>query len=204
MRKFILTLIVAFAFHGMQAQVVQLEGPRFGVSFISDGSTAQMLQRKFDMDSAAFAMDPNGSSITTQYGWQWEKRFADNGGDVVGLVEWVVMVAGMEKGMFLPSLTTMVGVRGKSGFEFGTGPNLSLAGLGFVFAVGYNVRSGDLNFPVNLSIVPDKITKGTSDAAFDLFNFDDDFKSFDGEVPDNVLDKGTGHRITLSVGFNFN
>lgn len=106
--------------------------------------------------------------------------------------------------MFLPSLTTMVGVRGKSGFEFGTGPNLSLAGLGFVFAVGYNVRSGDLNFPVNLSIVPDKITKGTSDAAFDLFNFDDDFKSFDGEVPDNVLDKGTGHRITLSVGFNFN
>ena len=114
MKKLILTLVVAFAFQGLQSQVVQLEGPRFGVSFISDGSTAQMLQRKFDMDSAAFAMDPNGSSITTQYGWQWEKRFADNGGDVVGLVEWVVMVAGMEKGMFLPSLTTMVGVRGRA------------------------------------------------------------------------------------------
>ena len=203
-----MVLVLTCALQGLQAQVVQLEGPRFGVSFISDGSTAQMLQRKFDMDSAAFAMDPNGASITTQYGWQWEKRFADNGGDVVGLVEWVVMVAGMEKGMFLPSLTTMVGVRGKSGFEFGTGPNLSLAGLGFVFAVGYNVRAGDLNFPVNLSIVPDKITKGTSDTAFEIFDFDDDFTQTDFEqgedVPDNVLDRGTGHRITLSVGFNFN
>ena len=123
MRKLLMSLMAIFAFQGLQSQVVQLEGPRFGLSFISDGSTAQMLERKFDMDSAAFAMDPNGASLTTQYGWQWEKRFADNGGDVVGLVEWVVMVAGMEKGMFLPSLTTMVGVRGKSGFEFGTGPN---------------------------------------------------------------------------------
>ena len=208
MRKLITIFLAIFAFQGLQSQVVQLEGPRFGLSYISDGSTAQMLERKFDMDSAAFAMDPNGASFTTQYGWQWEKRFADNGGDVVGLVEWVVMVAGMEKGMFLPSLTTMVGVRGKSGFEFGTGPNLSLSGLGFVFAVGYNVRSGDLNFPVNLSIVPDKITKGTSDTAFEIFDFNRDFTQTDyeqgEEVPDNVMDRGTGHRITLSVGFNFN
>lgn len=211
MKKIVFALFALFTVLGidsLEAQVVQLEGPRFGVSYVSDGSTAQMLQRKFDMDSAAFAMDPNGASITTQYGWQWEKRFADNGGDVVGLVEWVALVAGMEKGMFLPSLTTMVGVRGKSGFEFGTGPNLSLSGLSFVFAVGYNVRSGDLNFPINLSIVPDKITQGTSDVAFDIFNFNKDFTNIDVDqnesAPDNVLDRGTGHRITLSVGFNFN
>ncbi len=95
----------------------------------------------------------------------------------------------------------MVGVRGKSGFEFGTGPNLSLSGLSFVFAIGYNVRSGDLNFPVNLSIVPDKVTTRTSDLAFDIFNFHEDFK---GEDPPNVIERGTGHRVTLSVGFNFN
>lgn len=153
------------------------------------------------MDSTEFSTNADGSTITTQYGWQWEKRFADNGGDVVGLVEWVALVAGMEKGMFLPSLTTMVGVRGKSGFEFGTGPNLSLSGLSFVFAIGYNVRSGDLNFPVNLSIVPDKVTTRTSDLAFDIFNFHEDFK---GEDPPNVIERGTGHRVTLSVGFNFN
>ncbi len=41
------------------------------------------------MDSTEFSTNADGSTITTQYGWQWEKRFADNGGDVVGLVEWV-------------------------------------------------------------------------------------------------------------------
>lgn len=69
MSKLITFCLAIFTFQGLQAQVVQLEGPRFGVSYISDGSTAQMLERKFDMDSAAFAMDPNGASFTTQYGW---------------------------------------------------------------------------------------------------------------------------------------
>ncbi len=201
MKKVVCVLLAVLGLQGIHAQVVQLEGPRFGVSYISHGSTSQILQRKFSMDSIEFPLNAGGSTITTQYGWQWEKRFADNGGDVVGLVEWVALVAGMEKGLFLPSLTTMVGVRGKSGFEFGTGPNLSLSGLSFVFAIGYNVRSGDLNFPVNLSIVPDKVTTRTSDLAFDIFNFHEDFK---GEDPPNVIERGTGHRVTLSVGFNFN
>ena len=40
-------------------------------------------------------------NLTTLYGWQWESRFAD-AGNVTGIVEWVALVAGMEKGKFLP------------------------------------------------------------------------------------------------------
>ena len=50
------------------------------------------------MDSIEFPLNAGGSTITTQYGWQWEKRFADNGGDVVGLVEWVALGSGNGEG----------------------------------------------------------------------------------------------------------
>jgi len=207
MKKLIVLGMLVVGAVQMNAQVVQLEGPRFGVSYISEGSTSQILQRMYGNDSTTFAAaNGGGATMTTQYGWQWEKRFADNGGDIVGLVEWVVLVAGMEKGLFLPSLTTLVGVRSSSGFEFGTGPNLSLSGLGFVFAVGYNLRTGDLNFPINISFVPDKTTKGSSDLARDLFKFHEDFNDdlmTGAPAPNNILNN-TGYRMTLSVGFNFN
>ena len=130
---------------------------------------------------------------TTQYGWQWETRFADSGGPIVGLVEWVAFVAGMEKGMFLPSFSSLVGVRGEGGFEFATGPNLSASGLGFVFAAGYNIKKGDLNMPINISIVPDKLGAKDS-AAGDILDTNDYF--------DAIKLNNTGMRVTISVGFN--
>ena len=93
-----------------------MSGPRFGVSYIGEGSTAQVLNRVQQMDSTEFAAFNMPNTLTTQYGWQWETRFADTGGPVVGLVEWVAFVAGMEKGLFLPSFSSLVGVRGQSGF----------------------------------------------------------------------------------------
>ena len=46
-----------------------------------------------------------GPAFTTQYGWQWESRFADGGGEIVtGIVEWIVLVGrNGDKVMFLPS-----------------------------------------------------------------------------------------------------
>ena len=60
----------------------------------------------------------------------------------------------MEQGMFLPSVSSLVGVRAGSGFEFAVGPNLSVAGIGMVFSIGQNFTSGNLNLPVNLAFVP--------------------------------------------------
>lgn len=175
--------------------VQKLTGPRFGVTFIGEGSSSQILNRIHQMDSLAYSQYGGPTtSITTQYGWQWETRFADSGGPVVGLVEWVALVAGMEKGLFLPSFSSLIGIRSENGFEFATGPNLSGSGLGFVFALGYNYKKGDLNLPINLAFVPNKITTNTNSPLSDIINSDDYFNS--------IKNDNTGFRITLSVGFN--
>ena len=138
------------------SQVNQMSGPRFGFTYMSEGSGAQFLNRAHEMDSIQYNAEFGGGlpfTYTTQYGWQWETRFADTGGPVVGLVEWVALIGGMEKGLFLPSFSSLVGVRSQKGIEFATGPNLSASGLGFVFALGYNYTKGDLNLPINLSLI---------------------------------------------------
>ena len=174
--------------------VANLSGPRFGITMVGDGSTSQFLNRVHEMDSLQYSEFGNlPFTWTTQYGWQFETRFADTGGPVVGLVEWVVLVAGMEKGLILPSLSSLVGVRGESGFEFATGPNLSPTGLSFVFAAGFNYTKGDLNMPINIAFVPDKM--GPKESGLDgIVDVSDYFNV--------VRMRETGYRLTISVGFN--
>ena len=209
MKKIFYTAILAFLglFMGSEAEaqtltsnyeavnnVATLSGPRFGITFVGDGSTSQVLNRVHEMDSLTYS-EYGGlpTTWTTQYGWQFESRFADTGGPVVGLVEWVVLIAGMEKGLILPSVSSLVGIRGENGFEFATGPNLSPTGLSFVFAAGFNYTKGDLNLPINIAFVPDKMGPKDSGLA-DLINSNDYF--------DNIKMRETGYRLTVSVGFN--
>jgi hypothetical protein len=174
--------------------VNQMSGPRFGFTYISDGSTAQYLNRVHEMDSLEFAeAGALPFTWTTQYGWQWESRFADTGGPVVGLVEWIALIGGMEKGMFLPSFSSLVGVRSQGGFEFATGPSLSASGLSFIFAMGYNYTKGDLNLPINIALVPDKQGPRNSNMA-DIMGASEYFEQ--------VRLRNTGYRLTISVGFN--
>jgi hypothetical protein len=56
--------------------------------------------------------------------------------------------------MFLPSVSSLVGVRTASGIEFAVGPNLSLGGIAMVIGAGYNFKFGKLNLPVNIAYVP--------------------------------------------------
>lgn len=174
--------------------VNQMSGPRFGFTYISDGSTAQYLNRVHELSAEEYAEAGElPFTWTTQYGWQWESRFADTGGPVVGLVEWVALIGGMEKGMFLPSFSSLVGIRSKGGMEFATGPSVSATGLGFIFAMGYNYQKGDLNLPINIALVPDK--QGSEISNFSqIMGASDDFQDF--------RLRNTGYRVTLSVGFN--
>ena len=81
--------------------------------------------------------------------------------EIVGIVEWIVLVAGMEKEMFLPSASSIIGARTDNGMEFGVGPNLSLSGIGMVYGLGYKMKSGNLNLPVNISVIPGSNMEGT-------------------------------------------
>ena len=160
MKKILLTLVLGLGLLTTNAQQIdKLAGPRVGVTYLTPGFMSEELE----------------TSVITQYGWQWESRFADNG-NVAGLVEWVVVVGGMEQQMFLPSISSLVGVRTGEGMEYAVGPNLSATGINMVFTIGKNFKSGDLNFPVNLAFVPNGNVWGE--------------------------DEDSGARISIMVGFN--
>ena len=189
MKKIILTIASILMIISVNAQIQQLAGPRIGLTLITQGSTADFLHKGFDyVDEGDNKLGETGSAFTTQYGWQWESRFADGGGDVVGIVEWVALVCGMEQGKFLPSVSSVIGARTSNGLEFGVGPNLSLSGIGMLFAVGHNFKSGNLNIPVNLVVMPGKNVDGSW------------YNEIDGSY--NEYTYNTGARISIMVGFN--
>jgi hypothetical protein len=121
---------------------IRLNGPRIGFTYVGPGKVAETLEEK------------NVSPYITQFGWQFENRFftLDNG--TSGLIEYVLLVGGLDQNMFLPSATVLIGLRTRSGFEFGAGPNISVAGAGFAFAAGYTLKSENIFFPINLAVVP--------------------------------------------------
>ena len=181
MKKIVFTISLGLVLLTASAQIQKLAGPRIGVTLITAGLTADFIHEGFDFDERDGKYGSTGSAFTTQYGWQWESRFADGGGDVVGIVEWIALVGGMEQGLFLPSISSVIGARTSTGLEFGVGPNISLSGVGMLFAVGHNFKSGSLNIPINLVFMPGK---------------DIDSDKFGGYT------YNSGTRISLMVGFN--
>ncbi len=121
---------------------VKLMGPRLGFTYITPGETAD--------DIAKWDINP----FITQFGWQFETRFFTLESGVSGLVEGVILLGAVEQSKLLPSGTLLFGIRGADGFEFGFGPNLSLSGIAFALALGVNLRSENINFPINIAIVP--------------------------------------------------
>ena len=192
MKRILLTLALGLGLLTANAQIEKLAGPRLGFTFISAGPIADVLNEGFDNDIEMNGS--TGSAMTTLYGWQWESRFADGGGQIVGIVEWIVLVGGMEKGLFLPSASSIIGARMDNGLEFGVGPNLSLSGIGMVFGVGYNFKSGNLNLPVNISIIPGR---GMTD---EIHHYDPNGDNhWEEEYKFN-----TGTRVAITLGFNMN
>ncbi len=188
--RILTTLTLLFFSIVSYSQIEKLNGPRFGITFITPGSSADYLN-----EGLSFNEDENGgfgntgAAFTTQYGWQWETRFADGDDNIVGIIEWVALIAGLEKGLFLPSVTSLIGVRTKKGYEFALGPNISLSGVGMAFGLGYNIKSGNLNIPINLAFVPG-------------INKDGNYEENNGNFID--YNYSTGNRISLLIGFNMN
>ena len=202
MKRIIYTLSILLGFAlSANAQIESLAGPRFGIVYISESPGASFLNGDISIfdDLPEDYNDIAKGAFTSLYGWQWESRFAD-GGEITGIVEWIALVGGMEKGKFLPSVSSMVGARTASGLEFAVGPNLSLTGIAMVFGVGYNFKSGNLNIPVNIAFVPgrSKTYEGSvrNPGADDILNTSDDFDQ------EYVVDYHTGNRFSITLGFN--
>jgi hypothetical protein len=94
--------------------------------------------------------------MISQFGWQMERAFYRGDSGVAAVSEWVVLLGGMEQDMVIPSVSWLVGMRSASGAEFGIGPNVTPAGVGLALAAGVTFRTGFLNVPVNVAVVPSR------------------------------------------------
>ena len=126
---------------------VSHSGPRFGVTYLSDGIVDKLQDEGIDV-----------SPVITQFGWQFEKQFNTSGRGPLLVTEWVLLAGGAEQGLFLPSLSWLTGLRTRRGLEFGVGPNVSAAGVALVATAGRTFRAGDVNIPVNLAVVPSRVS----------------------------------------------
>jgi hypothetical protein len=124
---------------------IHLDGPRIGITYLSNGVLSKAGER-----------DVHIGSVISQFGWQFESRLFRLPNGVSGLVEFVPLVGGLDQGYFLPSVSGLLGVRGRKGLEFGVGPNVTLMGAGLVVAMGTSIQSNGINFPINLALAPSK------------------------------------------------
>jgi hypothetical protein len=127
------------------ARTVSLSGPRVGATVLSQGIVDRLNEEQIEV-----------GSIVTQFGWQWEKQFFSTNSGLTAVTEWVGLLGGLEQSVAIPSLTWMVGLRTRSGAEFGVGPNITPAGAALAVAAGVTIRAGVLNVPVNVAYVPSK------------------------------------------------
>lgn len=127
------------------SHMASLAGPRFGVTFLSEGIVQKLAERNIDV-----------SSQISQFGWQFERQFFARGSNLTLVTEWIALLGGLDQSVALPSLSWLVGVRMRDGAEFGIGPNITPAGTALVLATGITFRTEGLNIPVNVAIVPSK------------------------------------------------
>jgi hypothetical protein len=125
--------------------VANLSGPRFGITTLSDEIVTNLRDRYLDVQP-----------VITQFGWQFEKQFYSTTGGAAMLNEWVVLLGGLDQGVALPSVSWLVGLRTEGGTEFGIGPNVTPVGWSLAFAAGTTLRTGFLNVPVNIAVVPSR------------------------------------------------
>ena len=126
-------------------RTVDYSGPRFGFTYLPEAVVDSLKNHDIDVGSAI-----------SQFGWQLEHEIHVSPEGPMVLNEWVFLAGGLEKGVFLPSVTWLVGARGRTGNEIGFGPNVSIAGVGLALAAGVNVNSGGLHFPMNVAAASSK------------------------------------------------
>ena len=124
-------------------KTVNLSGPRFGLTALSPGVVDELHKREIDV-----------TSNISQFGWQFERQFYTRESGVAAVNEWVFLLGGLDQGVVLPSLSWMVGLRTREGAEFGIGPNITPVGVALVVAGGVTFRTGNLNVPMNVAVVP--------------------------------------------------
>lgn len=132
----------------MQARTLprqHLSGPRFGFT-------------AFTGDVAAARQSIDKQPIMSQFGWQFETQIVSTNSGNQALMEWVVLVGGVEQDELNLSLSWLAGYRLPTGLEFGVGPNVSVRKEGgppttsMIVAAGATLPFGEMYVPANLAV----------------------------------------------------
>ena len=122
-----------------------LSGPRFGFT-------------TFTGDVARLRNSVGKEAIMSQFGWQFETQIVSGQSGNQALMEWVVLVGGVEQDELNLSLSWLAGYRLPNGVELGVGPNVSVRKEGgdpttsMVIAGGVTLPFGELYVPLNLAV----------------------------------------------------
>lgn len=122
-----------------------LSGPRFGFT-------------TFTGEVARLRNAAGKESIMSQFGWQFETQIVSTQSGNQALMEWVVLVGGVEQDELNLSLSWLAGYRLPNGIEFGVGPNVSVRREGgdpttsMVIAGGATMPFGELYVPINFAV----------------------------------------------------
>lgn len=120
-----------------------LSGPRLGLTFVGIAEHLKPYVEHLDIPR-----------VVSQFGWHFEHQISPTGGGPQFVIQFVPLIAGVEHGKFLPSVTFAMGIRFPSGIEAGLGPNLQIAddpSTGLVIGIGKSFNYGGVNIPVNLA-----------------------------------------------------
>lgn len=123
-----------------------LAGPRFGFTV-------------FTGDVAKLRQDAGKQPLMSQFGWQFETQIVSTRSGNQALMEWVVLVGGVEQDELNVSLGWLAGYRLPNGVEFGVGPNVSFSKdatdnptTSMLLAAGATLPFGELYVPANLAV----------------------------------------------------
>lgn len=123
-----------------------LSGPRFGFT-------------AFTGDVADLRRAAGKQAIMSQFGWQFETQIVSTTNGNQALMEWVVLVGGVEQDEMNLSVSWLAGYRLPNGVEFGVGPNVSVRRealddptTSMVMAAGATMPFGELYVPMNVAM----------------------------------------------------
>ena len=123
----------------------RLSGPRFGFTVFT-GETADLRSQ--------LELEP----IMSQFGWQFETQVVSLTGGHQALLEWIILLGGLEQNENNASLAWLAGYRLANGLEFGVGPSFSanfsqdVTNSSMVVAGGATLPFGDLYIPMNMAV----------------------------------------------------
>ena len=147
-------------------------GPRFGVTLLAPGVVDRINGATRD-GGTGDRIDP-AFPVITQFGWQFEFRTFQTEGGLTGVAEVVPLLSGLDRGLLIPTLTVVSGLRTRSGVELGVGPNVSVTPqergrrgdvysgqeamdldvrVGLALVAGVNGRVDGVSVPVNAAVV---------------------------------------------------